>query len=266
MPTRTTSVLVGSRPSIPATALNVVANAVGEVLPFLGGDYYLDHPTGALSLLTQMVAVLNGHTQLLGTGAVITRSRRVLLTNATAFSVDWGSNTTLRDLLGFSSNLASATSHLAPLVSPLLWAAGKPESSSARMGADGVLVKDTYAGRSGPGVVVATANNEWRENTFTWGYVHVDRIEQVPDVGGTWATWWSQVGSRFARFWLARNVLEDSADDATAMSLSTKLPAAGAYIMKHDGPLRRAHDRTIPNLELYGTVALEVETALEYGA
>ncbi len=97
--------------------------------------------------------------------------------------------------------------------------------------------------------------------------MHVDRIEQVPDVGGTWATWWSHVASRFRRFYCAREVIEDASDTSTPMSFSSRIPATGrAYIMKHDGPMRRAHNRTIDNLELYGTVDLEVETALEYAA
>lgn len=264
----TTSVLVGSRPALAASTITVVASATSEPLAFAGGNLYLEHPTGALSMLTALVTTINAHSVLLGTAAFVTRSLRVRLTNATAFSVAWGADTTLRDLLGFTGNLASATAHVAPLVSPLLWAAGKPESSSARQGADGILVKDTYAGRSAPGVVVATQNNTWRENSFSWRYVAIDRVEQVPDVGGTWATWWDQVGSRFRRFWIARDRTLDTADTTTTMALtSSYIPSTGAYIMTGaDAPQRREHVREVANLEIYGSVELGVESALEYGA
>lgn len=262
----TTSVLIGSHPAIPATTITVTANAVTEVLNFAGGPFYLYHPTGSLSLLTAVVALINGHSELLGTGVVIARSGLVRLTNATAFSIDaWGADTTLRDVLGFSGASSSATAHVADGHSPLYWSPGKQESSSARMGSDGTLVKDTYAARSAPGQIVSTTNNRWHRNRFTWGYVHIDRIERVPDQPGTWAYWWDYVGSRSRRFWLARGVTEDSADDTTAMSLSTKLPSTGAYVMAQDGPMEYVHNREIERLELYSPVELPVETALEYG-
>lgn len=263
----TTSVLVGSHPAIPATSITVTANAVTEVLAFAGGAYYLSHPTGSLSLLTAVVALLNTHSELLGTAAVVARSGRVRLTNAVAFSVDsWGADTTLRDLLGFSAALASGTAHVAPGHSPLYWSPGKTETPRARLGADGILVRDTYAARSAPGVVVATANNEWFENGFTWPFVAIDRYERVPDVPGTWAYFWAYVVSRYRRFWIAREVTEDAADDTTPMALTAKIPSAAAYMWPEQGPVRRDHQREIPRLELYGRVDLAVETALEYGA
>ena len=263
----TSSVLVGSQPSIPAATITVVANAVSEALAFAGGNFYYDHNTGSLSLLTQFVAMLNSHSELVGSAAICTRSLRTRLTNAVAFSVDWGSDTTVRDLLGFAANLVSATAHVSTLVSPLLWAAGKPESSAARQGSDGLLVKDTYAGRSAPGVVVATENNTWRRNAFSWRYVLIDLVEQVPDVGGTYATFWDRVLSRFRRFWVSRDRTYDSADTTTSIALtSSRIPSSGAYIHQQDGPMERPHVREIANIEHYCTIELPVESALEYGA
>jgi hypothetical protein len=262
-----TTVLIGSYPSIPATTLTVTANAVATGLSWTSASLYLSHPTGALSILTTLAALIDTHAQLVGTSCVVTRSRRVLITNATAFALTWGSDTTLRDLLGFTANLASATSHLATNVSPLLWAPGKNEHTIAgRQDTSGIPVHDTFAGRSAPGLVVATRNNTWHRNTLGWRYVHVDRVEQTTATNGTWAVWWDTVASRFRRFWVCRDVTEDSADTTTAMTLSTKLPSSGAYIMKADGPIERAYTRAVDRLELFGDVEIEVETALEYGA
>lgn len=262
----TSSVLVGSAP-IPTTTLTVVANASSEDLVFAGGNYYLDHHTGSLSLLTALVTLLNTHTQLVGTAAICTGSLRTLISNAAAFSVTWGSDTTLRDLLGYTASLSSGTSHLASLVSPLLWAAGKPESSSARQGSDGILVKDTFAARSAPGVVVATQNNEWKENLFAWRYVAVDLVETVPHSNGTWAVFWDRVLSRYRRFWVSRGRAWDTTNTTTSIALtSSYIPSSGAYIKQNDGQERRLHQREISTLELYCPIDLAVETALEYGA
>lgn len=262
----TTSVLIGSRPSIPTTTLVVTANAVAENLVFTGGDFYLYHPTGALSLLTEVAALLNTHSELVGCSAVITRSGRVRLACATAFALTWGSDLTLRNLLGYAAGLASSTAHVAPATSPLYWSPGRTESSRAPLGSDGLIKRDTQAGRSGPGIVVATTNNSWRVNDFHWRYVGISRLWQNPAANGTWETWWGEVGAHYRRFWLARNVTEDLADTTTAMTLSTKLPSSGAYIWRHGEEVEQQHQREVEYLDAYGRVDLPVETALEYGA
>jgi hypothetical protein len=264
----TTSVLVGSRPAIPATTVTVVANAVSTGLPFTSSSYYLDHPTAGLSLRAAMVTLLDSHAQLASTTVIVTRALRLRMSNSTAFSVDWGSNTTLRDLLGYTGNLASSTSHLAPLVSPLLWAAGRPQSyEEARQGVSGVRVKDTYAGRSAPGQVVATTNNMWFRNTFRWQYVAMDRYRQTSDANNTWDTFWDQVVSLRRRFWFSRDRTEDTSDTNTNVQLTgSYLPTSGAYIWDSDGAAEQQHERTVERLEVYGSVELPVETALEYGA
>lgn len=267
MPTLT-SVLIGSRPSVPATSVTVTADASTEVLSFPGGDFYLDHGTGSLSLLAAVATMFNTHSNLLGTGAVITRSGKTRLTNAMDFSVDsWGADTTLRDLLGFTAALLGMTVHVSPNHSPLYWSPGKPESTTGLQGSDGLLTKDTRAARSGPGVVVATTNNEWFRNAIRWRFVKVARMQTIPTTNGTWLTFWDEVISRYRRFFVARNVLEDPADDVTAISVSTRIPSTsvGAYILKQDGELVQEHQREIASLEAFNTVQLPVETAREYG-
>jgi hypothetical protein len=267
MPTVTTSVLVGSRPDVPATTLTVVANAVSTDLPFVSDDYYLDHPTAGLSLRAAMVALLDTHAELATTTVTITRSLRVRMSNAVAFSVDWGADTTLRDLLGYTGNLASATSHLAPSTSPLLWSAGRTYSfTDALDGTDGLLTKDTYAGRSGPGQVVATEHNRWFENAFRWRYVAVGRVVTSPATNGTYSLFWDRVLSLYRRFWVARNRTEDSTDDTTSLALTgSYLPSSGAYMLRQQGgPTQDTYTRTIERLDLYGDITLPVETAAEY--
>lgn len=261
----TTSVLIGSRPSIPTLQVTVTVGATQEDLEFVGGDYYLSHGSGSLSLLQAVVSMLNMHSLLVGSAAFLTRSGRVRLTNASAFSIDaWGSSTILRDLLGFTAALVSSTAHVAPQLSPLYWAPGKTESPRARVGSDGTPALDTYAARSAPGRVVATTNNQWSTNALLWRYVKVDRYEQVPAANGTYATFWDEVLQPRRRFYVARNVVEDPADTTTAMSLSSRIPATLPYIWRAEGPDEREHRREIDMLETYGRVDFEVETAGEY--
>lgn len=266
----TSSVLIGSHPAIPATTLGITANAVPENLSWsamAGG--YLYHPTAGLSIVTALETLLNTHSELSDVQVFITESGYVRITSSVAFALTgWGSDTTLRDLLGATTTLSSGAAHLMPSRSPLIWVPGKPDSSEARMGSDGILVKDTYAGRSAPGQVVATTNNTWRRNRFWWGYLNVDQVETVPDANGTWAVWWDQVASRYRRFNLYRDVAVDLTDDITEMDLTgTRLPSENTYIkLAEDGPLQRGHDRQIERLELYCRVELSVETATEYGA
>jgi hypothetical protein len=262
-----TSVLIGSQPAVPTTSITVVAGASSEVLVFPSGDYYLDHTTGALSLLARFVATLNLHTMLLGSAAVITRSGKQLLTNATAFAIDsWGADTTLRDLLGFKAALLSSTAHVSPEASSLYWSPGKPESTTGLQGSDGLLVTDTRASRSAPGRVVATRNNTWDQNTLSWRFVKVDRVQTVPATNGTWRVFWEDTASLFRRFYVARNVQEDPADDVTAISVSTRIPASVPYILFDDGPLIQQHRREFGKLELFNRIEIPVQTALEYGA
>lgn len=267
MPT-STSVLIGSRPSVPATTVRVTANATTEDLAFPAGDYYLDHATALLSLMSAFATMLDTHTQLAGSTAFTTRSLKTRLANATDFSIDnWDlgvSNFVLRDLLGFTGNLAAATVHVSPDSSPLLWSPGKPVSTSGRLGADGLLVKDTRARRSAPGQVVATTNNQWFENELSWRFIVVDRMQTVPDTNNTWFTWWDTVGSRFRRFFVVRGALEDLTDDVTALDITSRIPLSVPYIWFEDGAIRQSHVREIARLEKFGRVTIPVETAAEY--
>lgn len=264
--TTITSVVIGSRPAVPETTVQVTANVVQEDLTFPAGDYYLDHSTASLSLVSTFATMLDSHSELAGSAAIITRSGLQRITNAVAFSVDnWG-GTILRDLLGFTTTLGSATVQLSPNSSPLYWSPGKPESTAGRQGSDGLLVKDTRAARSAPGRVVATQNNTWFKNGVQWRFVKIDRMQTVPNTNGTWFTVWDEVVSRYRRFFIARDVIEDLTDDVTAISIASRIPSVGrgAYILNMGGPVEQIHRREFGRLELFNNVELPVQTAAEY--
>lgn len=262
----TSSVLLGSHPAILGTTISVTANAVAENLVWTEASAYLDHPTASLSLLDSLATLLNTHSELSDVACFVTLSGLVRFTSSVAFSVtSWGTETLIRDLLGFTGTLVSATAHLAPGPSPLIWIPGKPDSSLGRLGSDGILAKDTHSGRSAPGQVVTTENNSWYRNEFSWGWLDVDRVQTIPESNGTWASWWDEVFSRSRRFNLYRDVTWDETDDTTAIDLTgVRLPSTNAYIRRNEGPMERPHDRRIENLEKFCRVKLQVETAVEY--
>jgi hypothetical protein len=64
--------------------------------------------------------------QAAGATVVLLGSGLVRMAAAGAFSVTWGAATTLRDLLGYTGNLAASTSYTAPGKSALFFSPGKP--------------------------------------------------------------------------------------------------------------------------------------------
>ncbi len=260
----TVDVCIGSR-YIPATTVNVVANAVGTGLAFPAGYYYLTHGTASLSLLDAFVTMLETHAEITTGTAIITRSGRTRIAADLSTQItSWGSDTTLRDALGFAGTLALAAAHVTTTPSPMFWSPGKTVSTEARLGSDGIRVKDTMANRSAPGSVVATTNNEWRENVLRWRFILADRYEQVPAANNTYDVFWNQVLEPRRRFYVGLGVTEDTADTTTDMAISTRIPAALPYVWRNEDQSRRDHQREIETIEVYGRAEIPVETASEY--
>ncbi len=129
-------VWVTQTPTIDGDLENVAAS--------LGG-LYLYHPTDALSMLDQLVAAMTA-AGVAAPAAFITEQRYVRLTSSGVFTVDWTTGATgLRDLLGFSANLAAAAAYTAPLRSPLLWSPGKVFTPDDVLGSHGRRVLDLSA-------------------------------------------------------------------------------------------------------------------------
>jgi hypothetical protein len=96
----------------------------GVLVVVAAGTYYLSDPTAGLSLLAAVQAAMLP--QAAGATAVLLGSGKVRLAGAGAFSITWGAATLLRDLLGYTGNLAASTSYTAPGKSALFFSPGKP--------------------------------------------------------------------------------------------------------------------------------------------
>lgn len=219
----------------PATAITVTANAVQEILNLPAGPRYLYDGGSSHDLLQAIRTLLESHSEITTVTATFLESGRIRISANVAFSVDsWSSNTRVRDALGFTGTLGSATSHTANLFSPLFWSPGKTESPDARLGTDGDPVPDVAVGQSGPGIVVATEHNAHLVNKFRFFHVDNDRVRTVNQSNGEYFRFWRTVLIRFRRFKMVRNVPENrSGTNPVNLGILPRLPSVGAYIQRY---------------------------------
>ena len=229
MGTFKTAWLIGSYASLPEQEF--VINASPEAVA--AGSYYLHSATGALSLLEQVKAAMTA-AGLVNPVAVLCQNRKVRLSADVAFGMTWGTGTLLRDLLGFEGlGLAVAADHTATLVSPLLWSPARQESSLLTpLGVRGhveYLSRQSVSTYSGRTESISHGQREFQ--TFRFPHVLTERVTTPGAEGGTFARWFADVAVRGARFFLWRNVTENTASTTTA-TLSTSL---GPYIYTATG-------------------------------
>lgn len=219
----TTAWIIGSIADLPAN--DVTFNASAQVVAT--GDYYLYDATNALSLLYQVQQAMTA-AGVADAAVVLTKARKVKLSSSGAFSVTWD-DTQLRDLLGFTGNLAAATSHVATNVSPLLWSPARTEDTPmAPLGTHGHEVFGTFVTVSSlDGTTEATQHGSRTFNRFQFKHVNTERVWTTSEANGEYRVWWENVGSRMARWKLYREVAEDTASTA-AVSLGSPL---GPYVV-----------------------------------
>ncbi len=219
--------LIGSYADRPE-GTEVTINA--SVQPVVGGSRYLWNTDASLSLLAVMQNAITA-AGVAGASVVLLQSGKVRISAGAAFSITWGTATLLRDLLGFTGNLAAAASHTAPGLSPLIWLPGRPEIPLAqRLGVVGHRVHAVYS-TTAPysGTQESVVHGSRLFARYSWPYVDTERMVGDAGEGGTWDTWWSTVAIRSARFYLYRDVLEDPA--GTSSTISTLDEALGPYVV-----------------------------------
>lgn len=269
MPAVTTDLLIGSYPSLPEQSISTTANAVTEAFVLPARSYYLQNPSDQTFDLLYRVGSNSVGLAELPAGLLLELQRdlrvRISSVDAVAFTLTWPTDGLLRDLLGFTGNLTpAATSHVAPNVSPLLWSAARPATYRARLGTDGIPVRDTAVGQSATGVISSNTHNELRENTLSWRYVQNPRIWTEDEEGGEFFAFWGQVLAHSRRFKVYRGTVEDEAS-TTAITLGTVLPRAGlAYVHIPPSPVKFPFDREFAFVESLHPVVIEVKTRAEY--
>jgi hypothetical protein len=236
-------------------AMGVTIAGSGQTIA--AGSYYLHGPTNALSLLyhfqTAMTAASVG-----SAAAYLTEAGYVRLTGSGTFTVTW-TNTTLRDLLGFTGNLSGASSYVAPNHSKLWWSAGYDVTPETPYGVESMPMPDTSITTSRDGSqVLFTTNNTQHHQKFSWDVVGIDRVWTSAEAGGEYKAWWDTVGRAGLRWYLWPDVDEDSGS-TTQATLSGPL---GPYKLRRIDP--GWYNRQIPGVDQLSEIEIDAIVVSEY--
>lgn len=211
------------------------------------GTYALRHGTAALSLIDQVASVWTTEW-----GAVVTvtvrRNRLIRITIASGgAAIDWGAATVLRDLLGFTGNRSSNTTHDADSVSPLLFSAGFMATPKTIQDVDGYTVPHHAAYKADDGTQIYDVHygdETWQD--LSWPHIIPDRmrVASSADGGGTFHEFWEQCAKYHRRFTYYQEIDEDDA----STSAVTWTTGRGPYALRNvDGDWYR---RNQANAEL----------------
>ncbi len=207
----------------------IIDGGAEDVTASLGG-LYLVHPTAALNLLARVVVAMTA-AAVAAPAAFVTEARYVRLTSSGVFTVDWTGAEVLRDLLGFSGNLAAASSYTAPLRSPLLWSAGKVLTPDDLLGSHGRKVIDVSAtfGKGG-NLTVRREGAPEVVNRFSAAHVPKARYFATPPtyVAGDFVYLWESELCTAKKWHVLRGVTEGASVTASASYGSAT--AIGPYV------------------------------------
>lgn len=253
--------LIGSRPDLAAQTLTIS----GDEQVVTAGSRYLYASSSALSLVARVKAAMDA-AGVAGAAVGLTRSRRVKISAAGVFTIDWDGSETLRDLLGFNGDLGGAASYVATNISPLLWSPGKTETpEEAPLGQLGHRVANAFFSESPfDGSASVAIHGARTFNTFVWGHVATERV-QFAGEAGEFASFWREVLINADRFFLWR-----ANEDATGVSTATAslTQPLGPYVLR--GPSRGAPDwdfkrsRGLTTVDRRADLSLPVATVPEY--
>lgn len=221
------------------------------------GDLYLYHATSTLSLLGMMVTKMTAA----GVGAaaaVLTGNRRVKLSSNATFTVTWTS-TDLRDMLGFTGNLAGASSYTATNVSPLLWSPAKPLtpelSPTGVVGIRRPLAFFTQSPSDGSAFVVSHGRRT--DQRWSCSHVAVDRFFTSSLAGGEYVKWFEFCAAKGFRWYVFPEVVED----ASSTSATTLTGELGPYVLAPAGRAPSVEYRRAQGLMWLGPARADVTIA-----
>jgi hypothetical protein len=172
-----TAWLIGSTRNLDATL------TIGVSPQQIEGDFYLWHPTSGLSLLAAVEAAMTA-AGVPDASAVLTKDRRVKLSASATFSMTIPS--TLRNLLGFTTNLAAASTYTGQAVPSLLWSSGKPLTPElSPIGTLGIERPLSYTSQSPyDGTTFTVTHGSRIDQKWSVQYVTVDRVFTPAQAGG----------------------------------------------------------------------------------
>lgn len=219
----TTSFLIGSAVGFANQTIDVNdgGGATSAAMTFSYDGTYLEHATTGLSMLkTLEAAMIAAGTWTTNPEVFLGEDGYVHITSDPACAITWtSSGTDLRDALGFTGDLTSATSHTAPNFSNLIWIPRRNESPGrAPLGVSGEAVHSVSQVVAPDGTQVTREfGSPVRRNDFTWHYIDKDEFWTSSEANGELFTFVKDVGIPGAKFYLYRQV---SADEATTTEVT----------------------------------------------
>ena len=213
---------------------------------------YLHDSTGSRSLITQLATTILADNPDLTTLTITLQRDRLLRLE---FDVECGLilSTTMRQILGFDTDLSGSDTYTADRPSTYLWAPAMAEQTDGRLGKSGIPVWDAqWAMGGGNAPPTVTRHNFHRRETLSWDSVANDRI-WVDETGGEFFAFWRDCLSAGRRFCHYRQITMDEAS-STAVTLSSRV---GPYCMAPpNGRVEFPYVRTIRNVEFRNNVSI----------
>lgn len=247
--------------TIPAQSFNVNDGGGNDPVTVAAGTYYLRHATGSLSLIRAVSDAIDSSASAISVdGLTVRRSRHLFLDFNAAASVTWGTATIIRDLLGFSSDLVSAATHLAPGISPLLWSPGYLATPKTIAGVAGYSVDHKSRVKSDDGSRSETefyGEETWQD--LVWTHIVPERLRVATGTGGgTFHEFYEQCAKLGYPFRYYEAIDEDEDDTSTNVTWTSSF---GPYKLRGDtGDWYR---RNQPNAELSSPLELELHVVDE---
>lgn len=224
--------LIGSYRGLPEQTLTI--EGAPQVID--AGSYYLYDATAALSLLTKVNAAMVA--EVADGTAVLLRNRKVRLSGSNPFGLTWPADGVLRNLLGFSGNLAGQASYTAPNISPLLWSPGRPETPTmAPLGSQGHTRMPVFTAVSpyDGSISVVTHGSGRVFNEFRFPYVANARYQTAAELGGEFCVWFANVCALGRNLKLHRLLDESDASTDPITGLGSAVLGPYVYSPVRDG-------------------------------
>lgn len=250
----------------------VTIDASLEAVAIAAGGAYLEHTTAALSLLQQFVIAMTS-AGVAAAAAVITKGRRVKLTSSGVFTVTW-TDTALRDLLGFTGNLAGDDEYVATNQSTLLWSSGRPYSPTMAV-LDAIAVPTVDASVTvGPRGVqtvrehgLPTKRNSWDFRRVAKARFWEDPLTNPDGVAGDFRHFWANEMWTSQKLVLLRHVTEGADGDTTTAEYGAS-HVLGPYVADLASAKSKRFEmrRVLPNVEKYYDIDIDVIQTEEFAA
>ncbi len=235
----TSSFVIGSVEDLPAYAVNI-----GGATTTVTGDYYLWDATASRSLCDHFASVM-ATAGVTNPDVFITESGHVRITADTSFTIIW-SDSTLRDIFGFTATTGPTTGATAPNRSPWLWVPGWPETPASPVGTSGNKVKDTIVTSSASGLTskFTTRTTKTRQK-FSWRHVAQASVWTTSESGGEFRKFADDHLDLGYRFKLYSGCTLDSTSNTEFSSTYTlgpyKVENPGQWRFQREDPARDAH-------------------------